>query len=165
MWDCYLLQRRSFYLKLSGGWEIVKLQSVWCAQFSSWSSMTPKNPTQDFTKEAIHNRYSNLMTSIELSNSGLQIKKKKKYCCLDLFSRVFFPPLSSEKEKIIYQNNPNKWPAQTTILPQYERPYFCFGMIWLINSNSHILGCSRGVSWLTNERCWQTKGLSCISVH
>lgn len=27
MWDCYLLQRRSFYLKLSGGWEIVKLQS------------------------------------------------------------------------------------------------------------------------------------------
>lgn len=35
--------------------------------------MTPKNPTQDFTKEAIQNRYWNLMTTIELSNSGLQI--------------------------------------------------------------------------------------------
>lgn len=28
MGDCYLLQRGSFYLKLSGGWEIVMLQTV-----------------------------------------------------------------------------------------------------------------------------------------
>lgn len=79
------------------------------------------------------------MTTIELSNSGLQI------LIFLLLSRqtsflVFFSLNPQRKKK--NQNNPNKWPTQAMFLPQYKIPNFC--MIWLINSNSHILGCSKG---------------------
>lgn len=103
------------------------------------------------------------MTTIELSKSGLQI------LIFLLLSRqtsflVFFPPLPSEKEKKI----------KTTQTSDQHKPcsfpntkYLIFVSVWfdLKIPTATFSAARRGVSRLTNERCRQTKGLSCISVH
>lgn len=60
-----------------------------------------------------------------------------------LLSRVFLSPLPSEKEKKpkTTQTSDQHKPCS---FPRYKIPNFPFSMIWLMNSNSHILGCSKG---------------------